>query len=110
MTAYHQFLDHIVFVALEPRARRRRHDNAILVDDQTLRTLAPALSLAPPSPRRRARSFHPARLDRRAPLQTLEARNLIARRGDRLLQRRDFLKQLQHQSLEIIRCQTLNIW
>ena len=79
MTAHHQILDHIILVALEPRARRHgRRDDAILVDDQAFRALAPALGLAPPSPLRPARSLHPARLDRRAPVQTLKARNLIA--------------------------------
>ncbi len=59
MTAHHQVLDHVVFVAFEPRPRRHsRRDDAILVDDQTLGPLAPALGLAaPPS----ARSIPPSR-------------------------------------------------
>ncbi len=64
----------------------------ILVDHQPLGALAPALALASPRPLRPARSLHSARLDRRAPLEALQTRNLIAQRGVLRRQSRNFLK------------------
>ena len=110
----HQILHHVVLVALEPGTTGNLLglDHARLVDAQagvllaTPRLFAPRLDLAPPVRLLR----HPARLDNRPTLETLQTRYLVAQGGVLSLQRKTLLKQLQHQLLEVIQAQSLNIW
>src|SRR4051794_13859142 len=74
-------LDQEILVALEARAGRHLgRDDPLLVHAQIGSAAPLAAALAPTLLRRRvpARLLHPARLDRRGTLETLETRDLLA--------------------------------
>ena len=80
MAAQHQVLNHVVLVALEARALwNLGRDDPVLVDGQPRKRAATAAALALAA-RRLGRLVHARRLDRRRPLQTLQARDLLAQR------------------------------
>ena len=110
--AQHQILHHEVLVALETRTGRHRgRDHPILVDAAPGGLVAAAAMGRAGGARRlglRCR-FHARRLQRRARRHALEPRNLVALGRDSPFQLRHARQQRDHQRLQVVKRQLLQV-
>ncbi len=110
--AQDQVLHHVILVALEARTGRDPcPDHPLLVDHKPLELATAPARLAPLArAAARTRLLHAAGLELGPALEPLETRDLLAQGRVLHLQARDLLQQLEHQPLEAIQVQSLNIW